>query len=103
MKRLLLIALLPLAGCAISSQTYGPTGQVAHTISCKGSMNTMGNCYEKAGDICGKAGYDVIMQDGSATPFGLANGYANSSGGSFTGFSGTAVSRSILVQCKAPT
>ena len=50
-------ACMALAGCAISSQTYGPTGKAAYTISCKGSLNTMGNCYEKAGDICGKAGY----------------------------------------------
>jgi hypothetical protein len=90
------------SGCAISNQTYGPTGKVAHTISCKGAMNSISNCFDKAGDICGKLGYDLLMQEGTATPFGIASGYANSSGGSFSGFGGTAVSRSIMVQCKAP-
>lgn len=102
MKRLILVFLLALCGCAGSSKTYGPSGQVAHTITCKGAMNSWASCFEKAGDICGTAGYDVLMRDGSATPMGVANGYANASSANFSGFSGSAVSRSMLVQCKAP-
>lgn len=78
MRKLLLITLLPLAGCAISSETVGPSGKTAHSISCKGAMNSLSNCFEKAASICGKSGYDVIMQDS------------------------TTFSRSVLVQCKAP-
>lgn len=106
MKKLLLLALLPLAGCMLpapASKTYGPSGKPAYSISCPGSMNSWGHCYERAGDLCGTAGYDIVMQNGSATPFGMANGYANSAGASATGFSGAAVSRNILVQCKTPT
>ena len=100
MKKLLLVALLSLAGCATSSQTYGPTGKPAHSIGCNGAANSWGTCYEKAGEICGKAGYEVVAQNGNVTPFGIANGFANTAGGSFSGFSGGLVSRNLLVQCK---
>lgn len=102
MRKLLLIALLPLAGCATSTQTYGPSGKAAHSIGCNGGANSWGTCYEKAGSICGSAGYEVIAQNGTVTPFGMANGYANAAGGSFSSFGGGLVSRNLLVQCKAP-
>ena len=102
MRLILLAALLGLAGCATSTQTYGPSGKVAHSINCPGSANSWGSCYEKAGSLCGAAGYDVVAQGGSVTPFGVASGYANASGGSFSGFSGGMTSRNMLVQCKAP-
>lgn len=101
MRNLLLIALLPLAGCATSSQTFGPDGKAAYTINCPGGANSWGSCYEKAGSLCGKSGYEVVAQNGSVTPFGVASGYANAAGGSFNGFSGGMTSRSMLVQCKA--
>jgi hypothetical protein len=90
-----------LAGCATSNKTFGPNGKEAHSISCNGAANSMGTCLEKAGEICGRSGYDVLVQNGSVTPFGMANGYANSSGASASGFGGAMVSRNILVQCKA--
>jgi hypothetical protein len=90
------------AGCATSTATYGPSGKAAHSINCNGGANSWGSCYEKAGSLCGAAGYDVVVQNGSVTPFGVANGYANASGASFSGFSGGLVSRNILVQCKTP-
>lgn len=102
MRKLLILALLPLAGCATSTQTYGPSGKAAHTINCPGAANSWGSCYEKAGSLCGTAGYEVVAQNGSITPFGMANGYANSTGGSVSGFSGGMVSRNMLVQCKPP-
>lgn len=103
MRLLALVAVAcSLSGCflpAPANRTYGPNGKPAYTISCPGSMNGWGHCYERAGNLCGSSGYEILMQNGQATPFGMANGYANSSGGSFTGFSGAAVSRSMLVQC----
>lgn len=98
------LAAIALAGCGLthSSKTYGPSGKEAHSISCRGAANTWASCYERAGEICGRAGYDLVARDGEVTPFGMASGYANSSGGSFSGFSGGAVSRSMLIQCRAP-
>jgi hypothetical protein len=100
MKQLLLIAAIALTGCATSTKTFGPNGKEAHSINCNGAANSMGTCLEKAGEICGTSGYDILMQNGSATPFGMANGYANRSGASISGFGGAMISRNILVQCK---
>lgn len=102
MRKLLLVALLSMAGCATSTQTYGPSGKVAHTINCPGAANSWGSCYEKAGNLCGTSGYDIVAQNGAFTPFGVASGYANAAGASASGFSGGMVSRNMLVQCKAP-
>lgn len=101
MRKLLLITLLGLTACATSTQTYGPSGKVAHSINCPGGANSWGSCYEKAGSLCGTAGYDVVAQGGTVTPFGMASGYANAAGGSFSGFGGGLTSRNLLVQCKA--
>lgn len=100
MKLYAIAAAVALVGCATANKTYGPNGKEAHSISCNGAANSMGTCLEKAGSICGAAGYDILVQNGSVTPFGMANGYANSSGAGFSGFMGGAVSRNILVQCK---
>lgn len=101
--KILGIALVAFAvvGCATANKTYGPNGKEAHSISCNGAANSMGTCLEKAGEICGAAGYDVLVQNGSATPFGMANGYANNTSAGFSGFAGAMVSRNILVQCRA--
>lgn len=101
-KTLLLIAVAALVvGCTTSRQVTGPDGRAAHSISCNGAANSMGSCLEKAGDICGASGYEVVNQDGSSTPFGLVNGRWTPSGGSFRGTSGAIVNRSLLVRCKS--
>lgn len=91
---LLLSAVLALSGCATSRTIIGQDGKPLHKISCDGSALSIDACYEKAGEICGSAGYDIAKQDGSATPFFIAG-----SDGSFT--AGSIVSRSVLVRCKA--
>lgn len=91
---------IAIAGCATSNTTYGPNGKTAHSISCNGGANSWGSCLEKAGSICGSQGYDVLTQNGSVTPFGMANGYANPAGASLSGFSGGLVGRNMLVQCR---
>lgn len=79
-------------GCASASQTYGPDGREAFSIDCSGMARTWGMCYEKAGEICGTRGYEVINQSGdqgaaaSITPSG--------------GFGGSVISRSLLIKCK---
>lgn len=101
MRVVVSILALALSACATSSATYGPNGKQAHSISCPGAANSWGSCYEKAGAICGASGYDIVVQNGSITPFGMAKGYANSSGGSFSAVGGGFVSRNILVQCRS--
>jgi hypothetical protein len=102
MKRLLLLALLPLAGCAITKvkETYSADGEKAYMIRCDGGANNMGNCYAKAGEICSSKGYDTLYVNGEVTPFGTASGFANSSAAVLTANSGAFHTRTIFVQCK---
>ena len=87
-----IISMLTVAGCAISSKTYGPDGNVAHTISCSGLALNWGMCLSRAGEICGTRGYDILSATSdqgtivSATPQML--------------YGGTTISRSMLIQCK---
>ena len=84
-----------LGGCATSKTIIGQDGKPLHSISCDGSALDVGACYEKAGEICGSLGYDVVNQNGSATPFFFAGR------NSFT--AGTMVTRNVLVRCRAAT
>ena len=84
--------IVPLAGCATARQTYTPDGKVGHSINCSGSALSWGQCYEKAGEICGAKGYTVVGggsdqgQVTSGTQFGL--------------FSKSTNSRSMVIECK---
>lgn len=84
-----------LAGCAVSSQTYAPDGRRAYSLNCSGMALTWGACYEKAGDICGPAGYDVLA--------GGSESGAVIGGGSGGFFGGSTASRNMLVACKKPS
>jgi len=83
-----------LAGCATSRTIVGQDGKPLHKISCDGSALSIDACYEKAGEICGSAGYDILNQNGKATPFFFAGS------SSFT--AGTIVTRDIMVRCRVP-
>ena len=81
-------AAIAVAGCITASQTYGPDGRVAYSITCKGAVLSMASCFEEAGKRCGTAGYDVIG-GGNETGF-----VATSS------FAGSTSNRSLVVSCK---
>jgi hypothetical protein len=81
-----------IAGCATQKTTHLPDGSVGHSINCSGQALNWGMCYEKAGEICGKKGYEVVSKEGDATPTATVNQYG--------GFSGAMVNRSLLVKCK---
>jgi hypothetical protein len=57
------VTLLVLTGCASSSTTFGPDGRPAHVLNCSGWARTWGHSYEKAGQICGARGYEVVSRD----------------------------------------
>jgi len=63
-----LVAALMLAGCAASAKRVpapgGPEAQ-AYIIDCSWSASVTG-CYEKAGELCGAAGYRVIATHSDA-------------------------------------
>jgi hypothetical protein len=98
-------ATIPLVvGCVNNKPVYTADGQVGHSISCTpgwtgGIIGAVANantswatCYEKAGELCGPAGYDVIQQTGEGGVYGQ--------GGNGGGFVSTTNNRSMIVKCK---
>jgi hypothetical protein len=87
-KSILLVLVVVIGGCATAKPTYGPDGRAAYAVDCSGTAGSWGMCYEKAGSLCGSAGYTVASQSSDkgviATPSILAS----------------TISRSLLVECK---
>ena len=89
---IILLVVAVLGGCATSRQTYTSDGQQGYSINCSGSALNWGMCYEKAGEICGGKGYEVLQKSGdqgamiSGTQFGL--------------FGGSVINRSMIIKCK---
>ena len=93
-----------LTSCAISKSTYLPDGKQGHSISCDGAAVGMNVCFEKAGELCGSRGYNLLNREGQVVYSGMNSGSVsiNSISGqaqSF-GFYGGFNTKSILVQCK---
>ena len=100
MKKLpLLIAPIFLSACITTSDTYLPDGSSGHHITCGGAIFSMGDCVQKAGDICGAGGYKVYNQSGEAIPFSQTNGYANNYSAGINSSSGSIVNRDLFVKC----
>jgi hypothetical protein len=104
MKTSFLVAsALVLAGCVSVRPTYLADGSQGHAISCNGARLNMGDCIEKAGEICGSSGYTIVDERGSISPFYAASGGFKSdqktSGGGYTAIAGASASRSMFVKC----
>jgi hypothetical protein len=78
-----------LVGCATASKTYTPDGRQGYVIDCSGQALTWGKCYEKAGDLCGNTGYDILSQTGDqgATVAGI--------------YGASVITRSLFIACKS--
>ncbi len=100
------IATVSLTGCVNSKQTYTADGQEGHVISCTpgwtggivgavaNAATSWGQCYERAGELCGTLGYDIIQQVGESGAYGQA--------GQGGGFVSTTKNRMMVVKCKNP-
>jgi hypothetical protein len=82
-----LIVLLT-GACATASKTYGPDGREAFVLDCSGLARNWGTCYEKAGDLCGTRGYEVI------NALGAGGAIIGAYGG------GSVMQKSLVIQCK---
>lgn len=87
------LALAFASACATSRMISGPNGETLHAIDCSGPYSNMGMCLEKAGKICGGAGYELIMG-------GTTNHGQSASAGQYGYFAAPVVSREIVVRCK---
>lgn len=81
----LIFAASLLAGCASSSQTYTPDGRVGYSLNCSGNVRTWGACEQKAGDICGARGYEILSKTSDNVVLATDN---------------SPISRSMLIVCK---
>ncbi len=89
---LILFIITLLFACTIASRTYVPSGEEGYSITCSGSLQTWGNCFEKAGELCGSKGYEVITKSDEQ---GAVIGGSKSSF-----FGGTTFHRSMIIKCK---
>ncbi len=103
MKTVLALFAIALTGCATVRPVTLADGSQGHAISCNGAAQSMGACIEKAGEICGTAGYSVLNQSGEVIPFSTSQGsfQANrqQASGSASSFSGAMVRRDLFVKC----
>jgi hypothetical protein len=112
MRLVILMVAIALAGCVSSNETYTASGQKGHVISCTpgwtgglvGSIanaaTSWGTCYQKAGDICGTKGYNVLARSDEPTFAAHASAYANTSAGSAHYSAATSANRMMVIQCK---
>lgn len=92
----LMILILGLSACAIATQTYLPDGSQGYSISCDGAGVGINVCYEKAGELCGAGGYDLIDREGQIVPYGVATA---SGGQAFISY-GSFNTKSIMIHCR---
>jgi hypothetical protein len=93
-----------LAGCSNSKQIYTADGQQGQMVTCTpawtggligqlaSASTSWGQCYEKAGELCGAAGYDIIQQIGESGAYGQV--------GQGGGFVSSTNNRTMIVKCK---
>jgi hypothetical protein len=87
----LLVAIIGVS-CATSRETYTADGRPGYSINCSGTALNWGNCLEKAGDLCGERGYQVLEKssDQGSVVTGSQLGL----------YGGSVMYRSMIVQCK---
>jgi hypothetical protein len=100
MNRSALLLLSVLCACATSKEMYLPDGSKGYNISCDGSANSMGNCFQKAGELCGSRGYYILTREGEAVPFGSTVASANGDSFGYVSQAGMMITRSLFIKCK---
>ena len=88
----LILAAAFLAGCASASQTYTSDGRVGYSLNCSGTARNWGMCEQKAGELCGARGYEVLSTTGDRGAVVTA--------GNGSAYASTTISRTMLITCK---
>lgn len=86
------IAIALSACAAVSTKTYAPDGGEAYSLKCGGLVRSWSSCLEKAGEICGSRGYEVILSAGDQSSGLVASPSLAVAGGR--------IERGMLVRCK---
>lgn len=105
------------SGCAVSTPTYTAEGKIGFSINCSGAALNWGYCEQKAGEMCGANGYDILSKNGenigNITSFNSSSsvasrlnryGYQTSANYNESAqanmFSVPVVNRTMLIACK---
>lgn len=94
------VSMLFLSGCVTDTQTYMPNGSVGHHVTCGGAIFSMGDCYKRAGELCGRNGFTVIGENKESTAFSSGHASVGNGYGVASVNSGSIVNRDLLVECK---
>ncbi|MBI1327494.1 MAG: hypothetical protein GC136_07620 [Alphaproteobacteria bacterium] len=104
MRVFLILSLAILSACTMAKEITLPDGKQGYNISCNGTANSFSSCVEKAGEVCGSRGYEVIGQNGEKIPYVNSSGSAFGGAGGFSGGyqtqMGMFVNRNLFVRCK---
>ena len=60
----LAVLLVVLSGCATSREIYTAEGKRAYSIECRALFDFSFDCFEKAQELCGAAGFDELKGSG---------------------------------------
>ena len=89
----LFVSCIVICSCAVSKPIRTPDGAEGFMINCSGAALTWGECFEKAGQVCGEVGYEIIERSGDS-------GGSVISGNQFGLYGGRIVTRTMLIRCK---
>ena len=83
---------LLIGGCADSEPVFTSSGKKGHSIDCSGELSTWGDCYEKAGELCGERGYRTLekLGDKESSIFADKEGL----------FGASTHTRNLIIQCR---
>lgn len=63
-----LTAIATLSGCVTATPIMTPSGQQGFSLNCS-ALNDIGQCYKKAGELCGGRGYEIFDQNNKPQRF----------------------------------
>jgi hypothetical protein len=86
----ILLTVVLLGGCATAKKTYTSEGKEGHSINCSGTYLNWGLCFEKAGEICGSKGYEVLEKSSDKG--------AMVSGNQFGLYGSSVINRTMIIQ-----
>lgn len=93
MRIILIASTALLAACATSKSTFLPDGRKGHSINCSGAALGWDLCYQKAGELCGSNGYDILAKEGEQG--------STITGTQYGVFGTPMVNRTLLISCKS--
>lgn len=100
----IIFAFAVLQGCATSREIFLADGTKGHNINCSGAGMNYSNCLEKAGEICGARGYQILNQQGEVVPFSTAiREFGSTMRSPSIGYlvqSGSVITRNLFIKCK---